>query len=250
MATALIQRFDLMNERGRLADDRRNIKIVADDLESIFDLDASYAISTRDNKPFAFTTKKSRAQVGLSIDLPFNRRQQRNSYRQALIEYQAGRRSLMALEDTIKFEIRSGLRSLEETRLQYPISVTQAALAAEQVISINLQLDLGVSGVRGTDLLLALQELRQGLIAVANQRVGYLVERARFVRNLELMYINDTGFWNDINRPEVQPESHLVYPENAGPAYGTIPSFLFISSEVRNSVKSPLPAVQTTQPRK
>ncbi len=96
--------------------------------------------------------------------------------------------------------------------------------------SISLQLNLGVAGVRGTDLLLALQELRQGLIAVANQRIGYLVERARFVRDLELMYVDDTGFWNDINRPEVQPESNLVYPENAGPAYGTIPSFLFTSS--------------------
>ena len=126
----------------------------------------------------------------LLYDLPLDRRIERNQYRRSQINYQQGRRDLMALEDDIKFEVRDGLRSLELIRVQYPISVTQAALAAEQVISTRLQLALGIEGVRYTDLLLALQSSRESLRSVAFARIGYLVQRAQFVLDLELMQFN------------------------------------------------------------
>jgi hypothetical protein len=248
MMTALIQRYDLMNERGRLADDRRNIKLAADDLKTVLDLDASHSIRTRDNKAVKFTSKNSETRLALSIDLPFNRLAQRNTYRQAVIDYQAGRRSLMALEDGIKFDVRDGLRQLDETRIQYPISVTQAALAAEQVVSVQLQLSLGVEGVRGTDLLDALQSSREALIRVANARIGYIVDRAGLVLDLELMALDENGAWPRVNDPDYRPEPDLVYPANAGPTYGEIPRYLLVSSEIRRSLERPLPGVAPEAP--
>jgi hypothetical protein len=241
LATALIQRLDLMNERGRLADDRRNIKIAADDLKTVLNLEATHAMGTRDNKPFNISSKNSQTRVSVNFDLPLNRRSQRNSYRQALIDYQAGRRSLMALEDSIKLDVRDGLRRLNETRIQYPISVTQAALAAEQVISVRLQLALGVEGVRGTDLLDALQSSRESLTAVANARIGYIVDRTRFALDLELLDLDEQGGWPQRNDPGYRPSPNLVYPENAGPAYGSIPRYLWLSQEVREVVEQPVP---------
>ena len=44
MMTALVLRFDLMNERGILADDWRQIKLAGDDLRSVLDLNASQTI--------------------------------------------------------------------------------------------------------------------------------------------------------------------------------------------------------------
>ncbi|MCA9166101.1 MAG: hypothetical protein KDB23_00465, partial [Planctomycetales bacterium] len=222
MLTALIQRLDMMNERGFLADDWRRMKLASDDLKSILNLSASHTLRTDKNEPFDFDFDDSRTQLRVSLDLPFNRRAQRNRFRQSLIGYQAGRRSVMQLEDTIKFDIRNGLRTLELTRVQYPISVTQAALAAEQVISIRLQLALGTPNVRGTDLLDALQGSRQALTSVANSRIGYLVDRARFVLDLELMQLDESGFWPQINNPDYQPTADFIYPINAGPTYGTI----------------------------
>ncbi|MCH7918487.1 MAG: TolC family protein [Planctomycetes bacterium] len=241
MVTALVRRLDLMNQRGRLADDWRQIKLAADDLKSVLNLSASYSMGTDDNKPFNFSGQDDRTQVGLSFDLPLNRRAQRNSYRRALIEYQEGRRGLMALEDNIKFDIRSGLRSLAETRIQYPISVTRASLAAEQVISVRLQLALGVQGIRSTDLLDALQSSREALIAVANARIGYIIDRAEFVFNLEMMQLDRAGLWPEINDSEFQPEPDFAYPEGAGPTYGDIPKNLRISTKIRTMVDYPLP---------
>jgi hypothetical protein len=241
LGTALVQRLDLMNQRGRLGDEWRGIKLASDDLRSVLNLNASYALRTEDDKPFKFTDDESRAQVALSIDLPLNRKAQRNDYRRQLIAYQAGRRSLMALEDRIKFDVRDGLRELDETRIQYPISVTRAALAAEQVLSVRLQLALGAAGVRGTDLLDALQSSREALIAVANARIGYTVDRARFALDLELLEVDETGFWPAIRDPEYQPQPDRIYPEAAGPTYGDIPSWLWVSAEIRSLVDVPLP---------
>jgi hypothetical protein len=193
------------------------------------------------NKPFTFNGRDDRTEVALSFDLPLNRRAQRNSYRQALIEYQEGRRGLMALEDSIKFDIRSGLRSLAETRIQYPISVTRASLAAEQVISVRLQLALGVQGVRSTDLLDALQSSREALIAVANSRIGYIIDRAEFVFNLETMQLDRAGLWPEINDSDFQPEPNFAYPEGAGPTYGDIPRNLKISNKIKTMADYPLP---------
>ena len=246
MVTALVRRLDLMNQRGRLADDWRQIKLAADDLKSVLNLNASYSMRTDDNRPFKFSGEDDRAQVGLSFDLPLNRLAQRNSYRQALIEYQEGRRGLMALEDNVKFDIRSGLRSLAETRIQYPISVTRAALAAEQVISVRLQLALGIQGVRSTDLLDALQSSREALIAVANARIGYIIDRAGFVFDLELMQLDRAGLWPEINDSDYQPEPDFAYPEGAGPTYGDIPASLCVSNEIRKMVDYPLPGEDIT----
>ncbi len=241
MLTALVQRLDLMNERGMLADDWRNVKYAADELKSVLNLGASHRLRTDRNRPFGFDFDDSQTQLRVNFDLPLNRRSQRNAYRRSLLNYHAGRRNLMELEDTIKAAVRDGLRRLEETRVQYPISVTQAALADEQVISIRLQLALGVQGVRGTDLLDALQGSREALTSVANSRIGYLVDRTRFVLDLELIQLDETGFWPPVDDPDYRPRPNPVYPSGAGPTYGRLPSRVKPSRLLQRIYGHPLP---------
>jgi hypothetical protein len=246
MLTALVQRLDLMNERGLLADSWRRVKLAADDLRSVLNLSASHSLRTDRNLPFDFDFDDSRTDLQLSLDLPLNRRAQRNRYRESLIRYQAQRRQLMQFEDTIKFEIRDELRNLQQTRVQYPISVTQAALAAEQAISVQLQLNLGIQDVRETDLLDALQASRQALSAVANARIGYLVERARFILDLELMQLDESGYWRSINDPFYQPVANPFYPTNAGPTYGRLSTWVKPSKLMYHLYHHPLPGRQMT----
>jgi len=249
MATALVQRMDLMNERGRLADDWRQIKLSADDLKSVLDFNVTQSFTTEPNKPVKFSFDNSQTRLGLTLDLPLNRRAERNQYRLSLIAYQAGRRNLMALEDSIKFNIRSDLRDLNEARIQYPISVTRAALAAEQVISVRLQLALGIPGIRSLDLLAALQSSRESLNSVADARIGYIIDRARFTLALELMKLDESSFWKEINDPHYQPEPDLYYPDGAGPAYGDIPSSLILSEEIKQLLHYPLPGLERRESR-
>jgi hypothetical protein len=234
LATALVQRLDLMNKRGELADDWRGVKLRGDDLRSILNLKASQLVETRDNRPFGFDLDESSTNLNLQLDLPFNRMQQRNNFRSALIDYQAGKRELTEFEDrTIKLAIRNELRDLELTRVQYPISVAQAALAAEQVTSIRLSLSLGIPNVRIPDLLDALDDSRTALINVANSRIDYITQRAQFALDLELMQLDEEGFWQQIYDDDYQPQPQLQYPLEAGETYGEIPDFLRVSDSIR-----------------
>jgi hypothetical protein len=233
MVTSLVQRLDLMNERGALADRWREIKIAADELRSRLDLNASQTIGTAKNRPFGFSTDNANTRLQLAWDLPLNRKRDRNLYRRTLVSYNAELRNLQQYEDTIKQNVRRQLRNLEQARVQYPISVAQAALAEEQVLSTRMQLILGLPGVRAPDLLSAYNDSREALGAMVDRRIGYIVERARFALELEAMMLDDVGFWPEVNDPKYQPKPDVVYPWNAGSAYGDFPSFLKVSREIR-----------------
>jgi hypothetical protein len=241
MVTALVQRLDLMNRRGELADRWRNIKIAADELRSFLDLNARQIIRTEKNRPFDFSFRNATTRLNLSLDLPLNRRAQRNLYRRSLIDYNANLRGLQLFEDNIKFEIRNELRNLGLARVNYPINVAQAALAKEQVVSARRQLQLGAPNVRSLDLLDALRAQRDALVAVAATRIDYIIDRAQFALDLEAIMLDDLGYWPDLDRPDYQPEANLVYPWNAGSAYGDFPSFLKVSHELKRMLNYPPP---------
>jgi Outer membrane efflux protein len=233
MLTALVSRLELMNERGRVADERRAIKITADDLRSVLNLGAEQTIRTRHNRPLDFTFDESETRLALALDLPLNRMSQRNAYRRALLDYQAALRILMGSEDNIKLAIRDELRDLALARTQYQISVASAALAAERVESTRLQLALGSAGVAARDFLDAQDSYRTALSAVADNHVGYVVSRARFFLDSELMQLDETGFWPELRKEDFQPVPRFDFAPNAGPPYGEVPDFIWLSHELR-----------------
>ncbi len=246
MITALVQRLDLMNQRGVLADDWRDIKLAADELKSRLNLSASQSFRTDQNRPFNFSTDNATTRLGIAWDLPLNRKAQRNGYRRSLINYNAGLRGLMRYEDNIKRNVRAQLRNLAQSRVQYPISVASAALAEEQVLSTRLQLLLGMQGVRASDLVAAYNDSRVALGAMVDLRIGYILERARFALELEDMMLDDNGFWPAINDPKYQPQANGAYPWNAGCAYGDYPSYLKVSHDYRRMLGYPPPGANAS----
>ncbi|MEK6239094.1 MAG: TolC family protein, partial [Planctomycetales bacterium] len=199
---------------------------------------------TRHNRPFSFRFDDSRTELRTSLDLPLNRRQQRNAFRQSLINYQAGRRGLTALEDNIKFDARQDLRQLDLARVQYDIAVVSSALASERVNSTQLEITLGLASVAARDFLEAQRAYRESVSSVANGRLGYIVNRAQLAFDLELMMLNDAGLWPDLNNENYQPLSDPIYPSDAGPTYGDLPRGVWPSKKIKRMLRSPLPGYQ------
>jgi len=241
MVTALVQRFDLMNQRGMLADDWRTIKLAADDLKSVLNLNVRQSFQTPNNQPLSFSFDDSRTELRASLDLPLNRRQQRNDFRQSLINYQAGRRSLMAFEDAIKFDVRQDLRDLDLDRVQYGINVVSAALASERVFSTKLELALGLGSVTARDFLEAQRAYQNSLTAVANRRFSYIVDRAQLALDLELMMLDDAGLWRELTNADYQPRPCPIYPPQAGGAYGELPVGICPSHKIKRQLRVPPP---------
>lgn len=244
MLTGLVKRLDLINQRNQVADQWRQIKLAADDLKSVLNLRAIQTVRTRAdvNRAFDFTFDESATNLSASLDLPFNRRAQRNSFRQSLINYQAALRSQMQLEDSIKLDIRNDLRSLALGKERYAIDVAGAALAYEQVVTTELQLRLNVAGVFSRDFLDAQNGYASRLSSVASDHINYILNRMQLFLDLELLDVDDRGFWQELYDEHYQPETYYQLPPEAMPAYGTLPHGLMFSKLMRRMVDVPVGA--------
>ncbi|MCA9140041.1 MAG: TolC family protein, partial [Planctomycetales bacterium] len=222
MMTALVQRFDLMNQRGILADNWRLIKYAADDLRSVLNLNATQSIRTSpvQNQPFDFNFDDSRTTVGLTLDLPFNRRAQRNRFRSSLFTYQRTLRNVMQLEDNIKLSIRRDLRALKLNGRQYENDVAGAALASERVTGTELEVRGGFATSR--DFLESQQAYVQAISGVASDHVNYIVGRLGLFLDLESLTVDDNGFWDKLYDENYQPIPELQLPGYARPGYGEL----------------------------
>lgn len=233
MMTALVQRFDLMNQRGFLADDWRLVKYAADDLKSILNLNASQRIRTRSNqnKPFEFSFDDSTTTAGVSLDLPFNRRAQRNSFRTSIFDYQQTLRGVMQLEDGIKLNVRRDLRTLKLDRQQYANDVAGAALASVRVKGTEAEVRLGQATSR--DFLESQQAYVQAISGVASDHINYIVGRLQLFLDLESLKVGDNGFWDELYDEDYQPAPSYQLPAYARPGYGNLHPRLRYSKLIR-----------------
>ncbi|WP_182869331.1 TolC family protein [Rhodopirellula sp. JC639] len=237
MLLALYQRYDLMNRRGELADDRRQIKLAADDLRAILDIRATQTLSANRSEEglFDFTADGSTSRLGLALDTPLNRRLERNTYRAALIDYQAGRRALIDLEDQIKFAVREDLRQLRLQRNQYEISVARAALAYERVVSTRLQLQLAVGNVVARDFLEAQQAFTSALNSVARDHISFIRRRIELFFDTESIRLDANGYWSGGQDDSLElPPLPDFYDANPNP-WGRLPKGVRYSDEVRQN---------------
>ncbi|MDV6034387.1 MAG: hypothetical protein F9B45_30695 [Phycisphaera sp. RhM] len=237
MLLALYQRYDLMNRRGELADDRRHIKLAADDLRAILDVRATQTLSAfRSEEGIVdFTSDGGTTRLGLSLDTPLNRRLERNTYRAALIDYQAGRRALIELEDQIKLAVREDLRQLRLQRNQYEISVARAALAYERVVSTRLQLQLAVGNVVARDFLEAQQAYTSALNSVARDHISFIRRRIELFFDTESIRLDANGYWSGGQDESLElPPLPDFYDANPNP-YGRLPARVRYSEEVRRN---------------
>lgn len=235
MLLALYQRLDLANQRGDVADARRQIKLAADDLRAILDFRATQSLiaDRQSNDLFDFSADGNRTQLSMSLDTPLNRRIERNVYRAALIDYDRSRRGLIEQEDQIKFSVREDLRQLRLRRNQYEISVAQAALAYERVVSTRLQLQLAVGNVVARDFLEAQQAYTSALSSVAGDHISFILGRIGLFFDTESIRLNEYIYW-----PEVQQETLDLPPvpdfSDANPnPWGSLPEWLHYSDEIR-----------------
>jgi hypothetical protein len=121
---ALEYRLDLMNTRAQLYDAWRQIRVRANALKGIFNVQVTNQVFTppTTNNPFAFFSQAKQFNLILQSELPLIRVNERNNFRQAIIQYQQSRRTLQNQEDFIKNQLRGDLRTMMVTYIQYQIN--------------------------------------------------------------------------------------------------------------------------------
>jgi hypothetical protein len=210
---ALINRFDLMNDRAQLVDAWRQVAVAANALLGVFNVQYHMDSSTPPTvaRPLDFSASRTRHQLILELDPPLVRYSERNNYRSALISYQRQRRALMAEEDfalqTVRLEIRQ-LRLLAEDYKIQKRAVELAYFQVENSLDTFRQPPLPGSATAGGNqaanaasltqqLLSAQQRLPTTLNAMLTFWVNFLTFRMQLYSDMELMPLDFRGVWTD-----------------------------------------------------
>lgn len=192
---ALATRLDLENARDQLADAVRKIPIEANSLRPQVDLVAGAGIQGQKSGGGVAMPDPNQYHwnAGLNVDLPFDRKAQRNSYRVALIAQDQAARALQEAEDRIKLQIRNDWRALDQARRNYEISRIAVELSERRVEEQELRAQLGRGSAQ--DLVDAQNDLISQKNLSTQALVGHTIARLQFWDDMGLLYIKENGRW-------------------------------------------------------
>jgi outer membrane protein TolC len=192
--TALIRRLDLATSMDKIDDALRKVMVAADGLGPELDLVGGLNIgSTPETDYSRLQFHHGTYSFGLSADLPFDIKAERNAYRRALIELRRQRRDYEDFTDTVKLEVRQAHRQLEEAAERYRIQKNSLELAEKRVESYSLLLEAGRLTVR--DLLDAQDDLLQAQNLVTAALVDHTIANLNFFSDIGVLQVRPDGMW-------------------------------------------------------
>ncbi len=196
-------RRDWMNRRAGLVDSWRLIEFNADNLESTLDIVFDGELQNIGDNPVRIRDINGQAQLGLRFDAPLTRLQERNTYRQALIEYQQARRDYYRFEDFVSLALRNTIRLIELNQVNFEERRIAVLSAIDQVV-LNDQIqklreergqEAGVTAAR--DVVSALADLQTAQNDFLSVWLNYESQRLNLDLDLGTMNLDANGEWID-----------------------------------------------------
>jgi outer membrane protein TolC len=220
------RRLDLRTLRDREADAERKVRVARDGLRAGLDLGFGGDVSTPGERPFDFGDPTASGRIGLDLDLPLERTDERNAYRRALIALDRAQRDRERGEDTVVFEVRDAYRALAQAQRSFEIQVQSLHLAEQRVESTQLLLARGDAKTR--DRLDAEDALVAARDAVTAALVDHVLARLTVERDVGTLSVDAAGMWADEAPTPAPappagpaPAAAPARPAPAGPAPGS-----------------------------
>ena len=194
IAMALEHRLDLANTRDGLDDTERKLILAAEGLGVQLNLIGSAGVESTEKTDFTrLRFHEGTYSLGFETDLPFDRKAERNAYREALISVVQRQRGYDQEVENIKLAVRQAYRDMEETTKSYQIQKLSVALAERRVEEQRLRLETGTGIIRllvnsENALVLAQNELTSALVAYINAKMS-------FFRDIGILEVRPDGMW-------------------------------------------------------
>jgi outer membrane protein TolC len=195
---ALVTRLDLYNDRERVDDAQRRIKVAASLLQPGLDLVLTGRVDSDEGNQFAaFDFERSEWSAGAVLDLPLDRKSERNNYRRTLIDYEVATRNASLAEDNVKLDVRNAFRDLMQAQTDFEIERMSVQINENRVEEETLRAELGLGTIIDqVDALNDLTSSQTGLtVAVVNQHIALL----EFWTSLGILYVKENGTWEEVN---------------------------------------------------
>lgn len=193
---ALDRRPDLLNQIDRFEDRKRQIVVAADRLKPDLILFTDSSLVSRGQTDYGtFNLNDYQLAGGVRLDLPLNRKLERNNYRSSIINFERQLRTLSLFLDDLKNDVRDALRTLELSRQSYEIQLRAKALADRRVENSELSLQAGRVQVR--DVVEAQTARVQAYNAATAALIDYHLARMRLLLDLGILKTSKERFWLD-----------------------------------------------------
>ncbi len=202
---ALATRLDYQNVREQYEDAGRKIGVAADALRTQLDLVASAGMDSKQENTARFAVPdidRYHWSAGLNLNLPIERKAERNAYRASLITYEAASRAIEQRADEIKLQVRDGWRALDQAKRNYEISEIGVRIAERRVEEQNLLAELGRA--KAQDQVDAQNDLASSKNQLTQALVGHTIARLQFWNNLGILYIKDDGQWEETTHAKLE----------------------------------------------
>ncbi|MCA1962390.1 MAG: TolC family protein [Prosthecobacter sp.] len=208
--TALITRLDLFNQRDRVYDTQRRVKIAHQATYPAVNALAGYSIgspsvpnptnSNTSNASLGLNHRQRTLQGGLDIDLNLNTLPERNDLRAAQIDEQAAQRALELAEEELRGTIRADWRALQVARRQYDLAVkglelSQKRLEIEEALMAEGQ-GTARDIVESQDRLIVARDL------VISTMIDHNLARLQLWTDMGVLFIRKDASWADVLKQE------------------------------------------------
>ncbi len=200
---AKVNRRDWLNNRAALVNSWRSIEVVADDLESFLDLSITGGVQNVGDNPLSLRGSTGQIRAGLQWDAPITRLQERNNYRQILIQYQRAKRQYYQFEDGVWTSMRTSLRTVRQNQLRFEIqrfAVQNAALQNSinsDIRQINESLGVPSGPTAAQDAARGLQAFLDTQGTLIGTYVNFEALRRAIDLDLGTMQVDAEGIWLD-----------------------------------------------------
>ena len=215
---AMVTRLDLYNAQGQVEDASRQIEIAENALLPGLDLIIEGDVpSIGDNSALGLRAGQLSWNAGVDVDLPFDRKAERNAYRASLIAHERAMRDQSLAVDNVKFDVRAAWRDLDQARRNYEIAQEGVTLNERRVLNQQLLAELGRADVQ--DIVDAQIDLNGAQNSLTRALVGHTVARLEFWRDMGILYIKENGQWEDVQEgvyEAVQKETVSAEPVAPG----------------------------------
>ncbi len=172
--------------------------MAANGLAPDVELTVSANASSDDTRPGKIRFEHGTYSGGLDVELPVDRKLERNTFRRSEISLERAKRSYVDLRDGIMLQVRQAWRSLQERRESYDIQRDSLALAERRVESTTLLLEAGRLTMR--DLLDSQSALIEAQNAVLGALVDHAIARLNLWRDMETLLVTPEGSLEEESR--------------------------------------------------
>jgi len=192
---ALKYRLDLLNDLDRIDDARRGVKVAENNLLPDLVASGSVRVNTDPNETgvLKYNTERTTWRGFLTLELPLDRKAERNALRESLIVVRRAARDYEEASDLVHLEVRRAMRRVQQQRESLEIQRLNRDQAIIRRRAAQIRFELGQLGNR--DVVEAQRELLNAQNRLAEARAEFRLAILQFRLDTGTLRVDDDGRW-------------------------------------------------------